>query len=53
MSVALTHLHEYKGVFATTMAGGAIWYAPDATAAEPEFRLIYRIGPAPAPRYFL
>ena len=54
MSVALTHLHEHKGVFGTTMGGGSIWYAPDATAAEPEFRLIYRIGPgASAPVFFV
>jgi hypothetical protein len=54
MSVALTHLHEHKGVFASTMGGGAIWYAPDATAAEPEFRLIYRVGPgASAPIFFI
>jgi hypothetical protein len=45
MSVVLTHLHEHKGVFASSMGGGTIWYAPDATAAEPEFRMIYRIGP--------
>jgi hypothetical protein len=54
MSVALTHLHQHKGVFATTMGGGSIWYAPDAMAAEPEFRLIYRIGPgASAPVFFV
>src|SRR5215469_11063125 len=54
MSVALTHLHEHKGVFATTMGGGSIWYAPDATASEPEFRLIYRVGPgASAPIFFV
>jgi len=54
MSVALTHLHEHKGVFASSMGGGSIWYAPDATAAEPEFRLIYRIGPgASAPVFFI
>jgi len=45
MSVALTHLHEHKGVFAASMGGGAIWYAPDATAAQPEFRMVYRAGP--------
>ena len=51
---ALTHLHEHKGVFAATMGGGAIWYAPDATAAEPEFRMIYRVGPgASAPVFFV
>jgi hypothetical protein len=54
MSVALTHLYGHKGVFATTMAGGTIWYAPDATVAEPEFRMIYRIGPgASAPVFFV
>ena len=54
MTVALTHLHEHKGVFASTMGGGSIWYAPDATAAEIEFRMIYRIGPgASAPVFFV
>jgi hypothetical protein len=52
MSVALTHLHEHKGVFAATMGGGAIWYAPDATAAEPEFRMIYRVGPGASASVF-
>lgn len=45
MTVALTHLHEHKGVFASSMGGGTMWFAPDATAAEPEFRMIYRVGP--------
>src|ERR1700741_3800861 len=54
MTVALTHLHEYKGVFASSMGGGTMWFAPDAMAAEPEFRLIYRIGPgASAPVFFV
>ena len=54
MQVALTHLHEHKGVFASTMGGGSIWYAPDATAAQPEFRMIYRIGPgSAAPVFFI
>lgn len=52
MSVALTHLHEHKGVFAATMGGGAIWYAPDATAARPEFRMIYRVGPGASAAVF-
>ena len=52
MTVALTHLHEHKGVFASTMGGGSIWYAPDATAAEIEFRMIYRIGPGASPPVF-
>jgi hypothetical protein len=54
MQVGLTHLHEHKGVFASTMGGGSIWYAPDATAAQPEFRLVYRVGPgAAAPVFFI
>ena len=52
MSLALTHLHEHKGVFAASMGGGAIWYAPDATAAQPEFRMVYRVGPGAAPAIF-
>ena len=52
MSVALTHLHEHNGVFAATMGGGTIWCAPDATAAEPEFRMIYRVGPGASPAVF-
>jgi hypothetical protein len=52
MSVALTHAHEHKGVFAATMGGGTIWYAPDATAAEPEFRMIYRVGPGASASVF-
>jgi hypothetical protein len=52
MSVALTHLHEHRGVFAASMGGGAIWYAPDATAAEPEFHMVYRVGPGASPAVF-
>ena len=52
MSVALTHLHAHKGIFAATMGGGSIWYAPDATVAKPEFRLIYRVGPGAATAVF-
>ena len=54
MTVALTHLHEHKGVFASSMGGGTMWFAPDATAAEPEFRIIYRVGPgASIPVFFV
>jgi len=52
MSVALAHLRRHKGVFAATMGGGAIWYAPDATASPPKFRLIYRVGPGAAAAVF-
>jgi hypothetical protein len=53
MTVALTHLHEHKGVFASSMGGGTMWFAPDATAAEPEFRMIYRVGPGASLPVFL
>jgi hypothetical protein len=45
MSVALTHLHAHKGVFAATMMGGSLYYAPDATLPNPVFREVYRVGP--------
>jgi hypothetical protein len=54
MSVVLTHLYGHKGVFASSMGGGTMWFAPDATAAEPEFRMIYRVGPgASLPVFFV
>jgi hypothetical protein len=52
MSLALTHLYQHKGVFAASMGGGAIYYAPDATAAQPEFRMVYRVGPGSSPGVF-
>ena len=52
MSVALTHRRKHKGVFAATMGGGSIWYAPDATVPNPEFRLIYRVGPGASAAVF-
>jgi hypothetical protein len=52
MSVALAHLRRHKGVFAATMGGGAIWYAPDATVPNPKFRMIYRVGPGAAAAVF-
>src|SRR5262249_1112045 len=52
MSVALPHLRRHRGVFAATMGGGTIWYAPDATAAQPKFRMVYRVGPGTAAAVF-
>lgn len=52
MSIGLTHRRKHKGVFAATMGGGSIWYAPDATVPDPEFRLIYRVGPGAAAAVF-
>ena len=52
MSVALTNRRNHKGVFAATMGGGSIWYAPDATMPRPEFRLVYRVGPGASAAVF-
>ncbi|MGD9507622.1 MAG: hypothetical protein AB7I59_27085 [Geminicoccaceae bacterium] len=52
MSVALTNRRKHKGVFAATMGGGSIWYAPDATVPNPRFRLVYRVGPGAAAAVF-
>lgn len=52
MSVGLPHLRRHKGVFAASMGGGSLWYAPDATAAQPEFRMVYRVGPGAAAAVF-
>ena len=52
MSVGLTHRRKHKGVFAATMGGGSVWYAPDATVPNPKFRLIYRVGPGASAAVF-
>jgi hypothetical protein len=52
MSVAFPNRRKHKGVFAATMGGGSIWYAPDATVPKPEFRLIYRVGPGASAAVF-
>jgi hypothetical protein len=38
MEVAVTNQRQHKGAFASTMAGGAIYYTPDITAAKPEWK---------------
>ncbi len=52
MSVAFTNRRAHKGVFAATMGGGSIWYAPDATVHHPKFRLVYRVGPGASAAVF-
>lgn len=52
MSVALANRRAHKGVFAATMGGGSIWYAPDATVPNPKFRLVYRVGPGASAAVF-
>jgi hypothetical protein len=34
------------------MGGGTLWYAPGATVAKPEFRMVYRVGPGAAAAIF-
>ncbi|MFC7496170.1 MULTISPECIES: hypothetical protein [unclassified Nocardioides] len=41
MEVTVTNLPGHKGAFASTMQGGAIYYTPDITAAEPEWREVF------------
>ena len=41
METTVTNLPEHKGAFAATMQGGAIYYAPDITAEEPEWREVF------------
>jgi hypothetical protein len=43
MAVGLTHTH--KGAFVASMCGGAIFYTPDVTAAQPTFIEVYDFGP--------
>ncbi|RJQ83743.1 hypothetical protein D5S17_00045 [Pseudonocardiaceae bacterium YIM PH 21723] len=41
METTVTNLPDHKGAFAETMAGGAIYYTPDITAAEPQWREVF------------
>lgn len=41
MEVAVTHLPGHKGAFASTMAGGAIYYTPDITSKHPVWREVF------------
>jgi hypothetical protein len=43
MEVTVTNQPENKGAFVSTMQGGAIFYAPDITAQEPEWRQVFDI----------
>ena len=53
MSVELTHLHAHKGAFAASMMGGSLYYTADATAREPVFHEVYRVGPGTGASVFL
>ena len=41
METTVTNLPGNKGAFASTMQGGAIYYTPDITADEPEWREVF------------
>ncbi|KQW53518.1 hypothetical protein ASC77_04360 [Nocardioides sp. Root1257] len=41
METTVTNLPSHKGAFAETMQGGAIYYAPDITAAKPQWREVF------------
>jgi hypothetical protein len=41
MEAAVTKLPRHKGLFASTMAGGAVFYTPDMTAKNPQWREVF------------
>jgi hypothetical protein len=41
METTVTNLPQHKGAFASTMQGGAIYYTPDITAAQPQWREVF------------
>ncbi|MEU7818917.1 hypothetical protein [Pseudonocardia sp. NPDC049154] len=46
METTVTNLPGHKGAFAQTMQGGALFYTPDITAPEPEWKEIYDLSAA-------
>src|SRR6478735_2330723 len=46
METTVTNLPEHKGAFASTMQGGAIYYAPDITAKQPKWREVFDLTTA-------
>ncbi|MCW0211981.1 MAG: hypothetical protein OJJ54_01340, partial [Pseudonocardia sp.] len=46
METTVTNLPGHKGAFAQTMQGGALFYTPDITVPEPEWREIYDLSAA-------
>ncbi|MDT7727667.1 MAG: hypothetical protein QOI21_4243 [Actinomycetota bacterium] len=46
METTVTNLPGHKGAFAQTMQGGAVYYTPDITAAEPHWREVFDDGAA-------
>ncbi|MQA12796.1 MAG: hypothetical protein GEV09_01110 [Pseudonocardiaceae bacterium] len=46
MEAAVTHQPGHKGAFVQTMKGGAIYYTPDITAPNPQWRKVWDDGAA-------
>lgn len=44
MAMRVTHRHGHKGMFVASMCGGALYYSPDITAVNPQFKLVYDLG---------
>ena len=45
MSGAITHKHEHKGHFTSSMCGGVLYYCPNVTATNPVYYEVYDFGP--------
>ncbi|MGI5238462.1 hypothetical protein [Dactylosporangium sp. CA-139066] len=41
MENAVTNQHQHKGAFASTMAGGAVYYTPDITSTAPQWHEVF------------
>ncbi|MGH4020435.1 MAG: hypothetical protein ACRDT0_14605 [Pseudonocardiaceae bacterium] len=41
METTVTNLPRHRGAFAESMCGGAVFYTPDITAAEPQWREVF------------
>jgi hypothetical protein len=46
METTVTNLPKHRGAFASTMQGGAIYYAPDITAKRPKWREVFDLTTA-------
>jgi hypothetical protein len=44
MAMAMTNRSDHKGAFVASMCGGALYYSPDVTVAQPQFKLVYDSG---------
>jgi hypothetical protein len=44
MAMRVTHNHGHKGMFVASMCGGALYYSPDITVMNPQFKLVYDFG---------